>query len=204
MSGSSSYGSSREQVDDEPLFPIYDYIRTLEELVLRLKTDNQARRLAPDAVEREPALFEEHAASVNNFTADLLLLQSLQLADEQVKLLKEEDSELLGLCAENQRICEEIIKKRQELDKANATISNLKSVYHSCIDKKFSCNKFLSNKQQDRAGKSSLKEKRKLQDEQHKLKVLNNTLLQVITSAGIDWAKNEQLVGLLNTISEFL
>ncbi|KAL3233306.1 hypothetical protein MRX96_022937 [Rhipicephalus microplus] len=128
----------------------------------------------------------------------------LQLADEQVKLLKEEDSELLGLCAENQRICEEIIKKRQELDKANATISNLKSVYHSCIDKKFSCNKFLSNKQQDRAGKSSLKEKRKLQDEQHKLKVLNNTLLQVITSAGIDWAKNEQLVGLLNTISEFL
>lgn len=200
MSGSSSYGSSREQVDDEPLFPIYDYIRTLEELVLRLKTDNQARRLAPDAVEREPALFEEHAASVNNFTADLLLLQSLQLADEQVKLLKEEDSELLGLCAENQRICEEIIKKRQELDKANATISNLKSVYHSCIDKK----KFSSNKQQDRAGKSSLKEKRKLQDEQHKLKVLNNTLLQVITSAGIDWAKNEQLVGLLNRISEFL
>lgn len=199
MSGSSSYGSSCEQVDDETLFPIYDYIRTLEELVLRLKTDNQARRLAPDAVEREPALFEEHAASVNNFTADLLLLQSLQLADEQVKLLKEEDSELLGLCAENQRICEEIIKKRQELDKANATISNLKSVYHSCIDKKFS-----SNKQQDRAGKSSLKEKRKLQDEQHKLKVLNNTLLQVITSAGIDWAKNEQLVGLLNTISEFL
>lgn len=121
-----------------------------------------------------------------------------------MKLLKEEDSELLGLCAENQRICEEIIKKRQELDKANATISNLKSVYHSCIDKKFSSNKFSSNKQQDRAGKSSLKEKRKLQDEQHKLKVLNNTLLQVITSAGIDWAKNEQLVGLLNRISEFL
>ncbi|KAL1435381.1 hypothetical protein MTO96_000060 [Rhipicephalus appendiculatus] len=199
MSGSSSPGSSRGQVDDAALLPIDEYIKTLEELVLRLKTDHEARRLAPDSAESEPALLEEHAASINNFTTDLSLLQSLQLADEQVKLLMEEDSELLDLCAENQRICKEVIKKRQALDKANATISKLKSVYHSCIDRRFS-----SNTKPDRGGKPSLKENRELQDERHKLKVLNNVLLQVITSAGIDWAKNEQLVGLLNKISKFL
>lgn len=199
MSGSSSSTSSRDQVDDGAISPVHEYIKTLEELVLRLKTDHEARRSAPDSAESEPALLEEHAASINNFTTDLALLQSLQLADKQVELLIEEDNELLALCAENQRICEEVMKKRQELEEANANISKLKSAYHSYIDKKFS-----SNRRLDQGGKPSVENKRKLQKERHKLKVLNNILLQVLTSSTIDWAKHERLVELLDEISKFL
>lgn len=199
MSGSSSSTSSRDHVDDGATLPVHEYIKTLEELILRLKTDHEARRSAADSAESEPALLEEHAASINNFTTDLASLQSLQLADKQVELLIEEDNELLAISAENQRICEEVMKKRQELEEANATISKLKSSYHSYIDKKFS-----SNRRLDQGGKPSVENERKLQKERHKLKVLNNILLQVLTSSTIDWAKHERLVELLDEISKFL
>lgn len=199
MNGSSSSGSSRDRVDDRAGMSIHDYIRTLEELILRLKIDHEARRMAPGSAESEHALLEEHAASINSFTTDLSLLQGLQLADEQVALLIEEDSELLALCAENHQICEEVMQKKQELEKANDTISKLKTAYHSHIEEKFS-----SNKKSDQGGNLSSEEERKLKEEQQRFKVLNNIFLQVVTSSGMDWSKCENLTKLLDEVSQFL
>lgn len=197
MSGS---GSSSDQINDVGLLSIHDYIKTLEELILRHKIDHEARTSASTGTaESEHMLLEEHVANISNFTTELSLLQSLQLADEQVNLLLKTDSELMALCAENQRRCKEVIKKQQELDKANATIRKLKSAYHSCIGEKFSSKKML-----DQGGKHSVEEERKLQEEQHKLKVINSILVQVVTSSGFNWAQNEHLTKLLDEISQFV
>ncbi|XP_065312329.1 uncharacterized protein [Dermacentor albipictus] len=155
MSGSES---SSDEINDGVLSSIHDYIKTLEELILRLKIDHEARKSASTgALESEHMLLEEHVANINSFASESSLRPSLQLAHEQVNLLLEVDSlssEVMAICAENQRICKEVMKKQQELDKANATIRKLKTAYHGCIGEKIPPEEML-----DQGRKRSLNEK---------------------------------------------
>lgn len=192
--------SSRNDDFDAAVLLLDDYTKTLEALILRLEISHQAGKFSAKPNKSKSSLLEGHAALVNSNWCDTFMLQRLQLAYERTEKLVLGDRELQDMCAENYMLSNKVLKIKEELEEARETILKLQEEHHRSVEK----GDTLEEEDDDRSKFSPEEHKFWLQEEQQKLKVLNNIFLQLIISSDVDWSQDYHLRMLVEKISKFL